>query len=200
MPGVYEAVVGAALPRLCQAIATAHGDDVGIAGAALEQVSALLQGAPDGHLGDGLVGTLAPCLFREIEDRNAIQWAITCLAFIVRKEFKQLQDWRDPATGRSGLECTLQLIAKQLETDDEAGSLYIGNLIINLMSHAGDALLPVLPQLLQAMTTRMTTARTSTFMQVSCIVPYANRPANKYGKRAFLPPSSSSSTTVIATL
>ena len=75
-------------------------------------------------------------------------------------------NWKDPATGQSGLDCTLALIARQLQTDDEPGSLYIGNLIINLMSHAGDALLPVLPELLQAMVTRMTSAKTSTFLQV----------------------------------
>ena len=72
-PGVYEAVVGVALPHLCQAFATAQGKDLGIAGAALEQVSALLQGAPDGRLGEGLVNALAPCLFGTLEDRNAIQ-------------------------------------------------------------------------------------------------------------------------------
>ncbi|KAJ3527044.1 hypothetical protein NM688_g8180 [Phlebia brevispora] len=171
MPGVYEAVVGAALPHLCHAIASAQGEDIGIAGAALEQVSALLEGAPTGHLGEGFVNTLAPCLFGQMEDRNAIQWAITSLALIVRKDFQQLLQWKDPATGQSGLDCTLTLVAKQLQTDDEPGSLYIGNLIINLMTHAGDALLPVLPQLLQAMTTRMLTAKTSTFMQ-SLIAPF----------------------------
>ena len=89
----------------------------------------------------------------------------------MRKGVQQLLQWTNPTTGQTGLECTLQLIAKQLQTDDEPGSLYIGNLIINLMNHAGDAVLPVLPELLQAMATRMTTAKTSTFMQ-SLIAPF----------------------------
>ena len=73
IPGVYEAVVKVALPHLCHAIMTAEGDDLGMAGAGLEQVSALLQGAPNGSLGPGFVDALAPCLFRTMEDRNAIQ-------------------------------------------------------------------------------------------------------------------------------
>ena len=70
---MYEAVVGAALPQLCEAITTAQGEDSGIAGAALEQVAALLQGAPEGNLGEGFLNTLGPHLFAPMEDRNAIQ-------------------------------------------------------------------------------------------------------------------------------
>ena len=42
----------------------------------------------------------------------------------------------------------------------------IGDLIIHLLRRAGEAVLPVLPQLLEAMVGRMRTAKTATFLQV----------------------------------
>lgn len=60
----------------------------------------------------------------------------------------------------------LAVIAQQLQSEDESGGLVIGDLIIHLLRRAGDAIVPVLPQLLQAMVGRMTTAKTATFVQV----------------------------------
>ncbi len=79
-------------------------------------------------------------------------------------------EWRDPSTGGSGLDCTLQLIATLLETKDESGSLFIGDLIIQIIRNAGDAILPILPELLQAMVRRMTSAKTATFVQVGALI------------------------------
>jgi hypothetical protein len=53
-----------------------------------------------------------------------------------------------------------------LESQDESGGLQIGDLIIHLLRQAGEAVLPVLSQLLQAMISRMKTAKTATFLQV----------------------------------
>jgi hypothetical protein len=74
--------------------------------------------------------------------------------------------WTD-ASGRNGLGYTLELVAKLLESQDESGGLVIGDLIIHLFRKAGVTILPVLPQLLQAMVVRMKTAKTATFLQVS---------------------------------
>lgn len=73
---IYETVMSRALPVLCEAINREEGDDRWIAAAALEQLSGLLQGAPEGNLGAGFIGTLAPALFsclRATKDRDAIQ-------------------------------------------------------------------------------------------------------------------------------
>lgn len=90
-----------------------------------------------------------------------------CLILIIRKDCGQLLSWREP-TGRSGLDCVLTVVAKLLESQDESGGLVIGDLIIHLLRRAGEAVLPVLPELLQAMVSRMTSAKTATFLQVSC--------------------------------
>ncbi len=87
------------------------------------------------------------------------------MTLIVRKEPQQLLAWSDES-GRSGLEYVLTLVARMLENADESGGLVIGDLIIHLIRKAGTAVLPVLPQLLQAMIRRMTTAKTATFLQV----------------------------------
>ena len=54
-----------------------------------------------------------------------------------------------------------------LENQHESGGLQIGDLFIHLFRRAGEAVLPVLPQLLQAMVSRMTSAKTATFLQVT---------------------------------
>jgi hypothetical protein len=53
-----------------------------------------------------------------------------------------------------------------LQSQEESGGLFVGDLIIHLMRKAGEAVLPVLPELLQAMLSRMKTAKTATFIQV----------------------------------
>lgn len=102
---------------------------------------------------------------------------------IVRKDSAQLTNWSD-ANGRAGLDYVLTLVAKILENADESGGLVIGDLIIHLLRKAGEAVLPVLPQLLQAMVGRMITAKTATFLQVitirlrctwACVYPGSNR-------------------------
>ncbi|KAJ7150409.1 armadillo-type protein [Mycena filopes] len=160
--GIYQTVVKQALPNLCQAMAAAPRDESWITSSAIDLVSSLVNGATDGALGDGFFAVLAPSLFKclgEAEDRDVLQ--VDC---------SQLLSWSD--SGRSGLDCVLALIAKSLENQDESGGLVIGDLIIHLLRRAGESVLPVLPQLLQAMIGRMTTAKTATFLQ-SLVIPFA---------------------------
>ena len=78
-PGVYAAVVRQALPPLSSALASSGGEgqEKWLAGAALEQLCGVLQGAPaEGGVGDGFVAQLGPVLFgkiKEVADRDAIQ-------------------------------------------------------------------------------------------------------------------------------
>ncbi|PCH34394.1 ARM repeat-containing protein [Wolfiporia cocos MD-104 SS10] len=174
-PGVYEHVVKESLPMLCAAIKRSTAEEPWIAGAAIDLMSSLMRGAPQAGLGSGFVALCAPDLFQTmqtVEDREVIQNGTTCLTLIIRKDYPQLQSWVDPATGRSGLDCVLAVIAKQLKAQDEAGGLVIGDLVVHLLRYAGEAILPVLPELLQALISRMPTAKTATFIQ-SLIIPFA---------------------------
>ena len=95
------------------------------------------------------------------------QNGIACLTVIIRKDVNQLLSWSD-SNRRHGLDYVLTLVAKMLENQDDAesGGLVIGDLIIHLFRRAGDAVLPVLPQLLHAMVARMPSAKTAQFLQV----------------------------------
>jgi hypothetical protein len=180
-------VVKAALPPLSSAIANAKKEESWVTSTAIELVTSLVRGAPEPRLGDGFFSIVAPALFAALagaEDRDIIQVCdqftlflksiplklvqngIECLTLTIRKDCNQVTSWKD-AEGRNGLDYVLKLVAKLLENQDESGGLVIGDLIIHLFRRAGEAILPVLPQLLQAMVARMRTAKTATFLQVS---------------------------------
>ncbi|KAG5638025.1 hypothetical protein H0H81_002226 [Sphagnurus paluster] len=172
--GIYEAVVKQALPPLSSAIASSKPTESWVSGSAIELITSLVQGSPESGVGEGFFAMLAPNLFEalgETDDRDVLQNGIACLTIIVRKDCNQLLTWNDQS-GRSGLDYVLNIIAKTLDSQDESGGLVIGDLIIHLLRRAGESVLPVLPQLLQAMVGRMLTAKTATFLQ-SLVVPFA---------------------------
>ncbi|KAL0068448.1 hypothetical protein AAF712_004526 [Marasmius tenuissimus] len=171
--GIYEVVVKQALPPLCMAISNATQDQSYIASSAIDLVGSLVRAAPEGNLGDGFFALLAPSLFKclgDAEDRDVLQNGITCLTLIIRKDVSQLLNWRE--SGSSGLDYVLRLVAKILQAEDESAGLTIGELIIHLLRRAGESVLPVLPELLQAMVGRMQSAKTATFIQ-SLVIPFA---------------------------
>lgn len=88
------------------------------------------------------------------------------MTVIIRKDAQQVLSWTDPSTNQSGLASILSFVARLLQSQDESGGLFVGDLIIHLMRKAGEAVLPVLPELLQAMLLSMKTAKTATFIQV----------------------------------
>ncbi|CAA7265862.1 unnamed protein product [Cyclocybe aegerita] len=172
--GIYETVIKQALPPLSAAVTSAKKEESWIASSAIDLISSLVSGAKENNLGEGFFQLLAPGLFSCLggaEDRDVLQNGISCLTLIIRKDCNQIVSWND-GSGRSGLEYVLSLTGRMLESQDESGGLQIGDLIIHLLRRTGDAVLPVLPQLLQAMVSRMTTAKTATFLQ-SLVIPFA---------------------------
>ena len=100
------------------------------------------------------------------ESHHSHQNGVSCLTVVIRKDAQQVLAWTDPTTNQSGLASVLGFVARLLQSQEESGGLFIGDLIIHLMRKAGEAVLPVLPELLQAMLLRMKTATTATFIQV----------------------------------
>ncbi|EIW87234.1 ARM repeat-containing protein [Coniophora puteana RWD-64-598 SS2] len=174
-PGIYETVVQQALPSLCTSIASAKPEESWVAGSALDLISSLEHGAPENGLGEGFFALLAPNLFtclQNTEDRDVLQNGTVCLTLVIRKDCNQLLSWKDTSSGQSGLDHVFKLVAKLLQSEDESGGLVIGDMLIHLLRRAGESVLPVLPDLLQAMASRMATAKTATFLQ-SLIIPFA---------------------------
>ncbi|KAA1471630.1 ARM repeat-containing protein [Dentipellis sp. KUC8613] len=172
--GVYETAVKQTLPKLTAAIANSDPEQSWIASSAIELVTSLIEGAPDAGLGEGFFAAVAPNLFacmKVAEDRDVLQNGVSLLTLVVRKDVNQLLGWAG-ADGQTGLGSVLGVIARLLHNQDESGGLFVGDLIIHLLRRAGDAVLPVLPELLEAMLNRMATAKTATFLQ-SLIIPFA---------------------------
>ena len=189
-PGVYETVVRQALPPLCHALESTTSGQSWIQSSAIDLLCSLVSGPEEG-LGEGFVAVLAPRLFgclQTSDDRDVLQVllfvpfgsresstqicqqsGIRCLTAIIQKDCGQLSAWTD-SSGRSGLGNVLMIVVKLLQNQDESGGLVIGDLIIQMLRRAGEAILPVLPELLQVMLGRMRTAVTATFTQVR--VPY----------------------------
>jgi len=174
-PGVYQAVVKAALPILCHAIGMPKPDESSwVPSSAIDLITNIQTAAPADGLGEGFFSTLAPSLFvclANAEDRDILQNGVVLLTWVVRKDVNQLLSWHD-AQGRSGIDNVLIVIAKLLSNEDESGGLVIGDLITHLLRRASSAVIAVLPALLQAMVRRMVTAKTATFVQ-SLVIPFA---------------------------
>ncbi|KAI9459661.1 ARM repeat-containing protein [Lactarius psammicola] len=174
VPGVYETCVKQALPRLTASIGTANANESWVASSALELIGSVARGAPETGLGEGFFAAIAPCVFdclKIAEDRDVLQNGVLLLTLVVRKDVGQLLSWTH-TDGQSGLLHVFTVIARLLQNQDESGGLVIGDLIIHLFRRAGESVLPVLPDLLQAMLVRMRTAQTATFLQ-SLVVPFA---------------------------
>lgn len=85
----------------------------------------------------------------------------------MRKDPAQLLSWSD-SIGQTGLTRVLILIARLLNpAESESGGLVIGDLIIHILRNTGDAVLPVLPDLMRALANRMASAKTVGLLQVS---------------------------------
>lgn len=177
------------IPSLVSALgaAAANPTETWIASSALELISSVLLGVGKGGLGAGFVAGVAPALFdclnatqdREIivvsdislQNRYAylnsgVQIGTQCLTLMVRKGCDQLLAWKD-RSGRDGLHTVLSFIARLLSpTENESSGLLVGDLIVHLLRNSGPSILPLLPEMLQAMIIRLTTAKTGTFIQV----------------------------------
>ncbi|KZT44292.1 ARM repeat-containing protein [Sistotremastrum suecicum HHB10207 ss-3] len=162
--GVYEAVLNATLPPLCQALLATTADESWVAGSALDLLASLMSSTSRPGLLPGLFEVIATPLFHALdntEDRDVIQ-----------RDFAQVLAWHQ-ADGRTGLQRILGVIARLLEpSKDESGGLVVGDLIVQLIRQGGGSIKPLLPELIQAMVLRMPTAKTATFSQ-SLIVPIA---------------------------
>ncbi|KAF8522163.1 ARM repeat-containing protein [Hysterangium stoloniferum] len=173
-PNVYQAVVSQTLPTLCNALAQSTSNECWIASSAINLIAGLARGASRGGLGDGFFATVAPSLFgclQATQDQETLENAVVLLTLVVRKDPHQILSWSDEQ-GQSGLANVFSLIGQLLtKSDAESGGLVMGDLIIHLLRNAGDAVLPILPDLMRALTNRMASAKTTSLLQ-SLITPF----------------------------
>lgn len=74
-PGVYQILASQSLPNIVQAIGHVQTNESWLAGSGIELITSVMQGAPDGGLGEGFFAAFAPALFQCIsttEDREIL--------------------------------------------------------------------------------------------------------------------------------
>ncbi|KAF9279348.1 hypothetical protein BGZ88_012798 [Linnemannia elongata] len=142
--------------------------DKGMVSSAIDMLKSLVQGA-ETPLPAGYVAQFFPNLMSVLlttDDRDILQSGQECLTFVIQKGVEQVAEWRDVASGKTGLELTIQFIAKLLDpSQTESAALFVGDLISKLIKKGGDLVSPILPQLLDAVTRRLAEAKLPTFIQ-----------------------------------
>jgi hypothetical protein len=83
---------------------------------------------------------------------------------MVNKDISGILKWTDG--NGNGLDCIVKFIAKLLDpTLPESSSIFVGDLIVQLVRKANNHMMPVLPQLLTAIVHRLSGAKIPSFIQ-----------------------------------
>ena len=121
-------------------------------------------------LPQGFVATLLPKLYRLLFldlEFSVHQSATITLKYMLIHDSAQLFAWRDPETGKEGLELVLLVIDRLLGPNvDDSSAAEVGGLAVELVEKAGaEKLGPYLMQLLQVVAIRLSTAERANFIQ-----------------------------------
>ena len=121
-------------------------------------------------LPQGFVAALLPKLYRLLFlplEFSVHQSATVTIKYILMHDPAQLFTWRDPETGKEGLEIVLLIIDRLLGPDvDDSSAAEGGGLAVELVEKAGaERLGPYLMQLLRVVAIRLSTAERANFIQ-----------------------------------
>ncbi|OAQ90061.1 importin beta-5 subunit [Purpureocillium lilacinum] len=148
-------------------------DDNPLVTIATELLAVLAEHGPE-PLPDGFVAATFPKLNRvlmETTEGEVLRPGAETVKYALMHDHQQVFNWQD-ANGVSGLETCLRIIDRLLkhEIEDNAAS-EVGGLAAELVEKAGQERLgPYLPQLLQAVATRLYTAQAAAFIQSLILV------------------------------
>ncbi|KAF9083483.1 hypothetical protein BGX23_011399 [Mortierella sp. AD031] len=164
---IHPALNARSLPTLVNMI-TNENPDKPMVSSAIDLLKSLIQGA-ETPLPAGYVAQFFPNLMSVLlttDDRDILQSGQECLTYVVQKGVHQVAEWHDAASGKSGLDLTIQFIAKLLDpSQTESAALFVGDLITKLIKKGNDLISSILPDLLNAVTRRLAEAKLPTFIQ-----------------------------------
>ncbi|KAI5463506.1 putative importin beta-5 subunit [Mariannaea sp. PMI_226] len=173
-PASYTALCGKILPTLTGAFDVANlTEDNPLVTVATELFVVLVEHGSE-PLPPGFVAATFPKLTRLLMESNegdVLRPGSETIKFILQHDHQQVLGWQD-GNGRSGLEVCLHIIDRLLGTSIEDNSASeVGGLAAELVEKAGQERLgPFLPQLLQAVATRLATAEAAAFIQSLILV------------------------------
>ncbi|KAF9571457.1 hypothetical protein EC968_000488 [Mortierella alpina] len=163
---MHPALNARALPVLVNMMSTENPDKARVS-SAIDMLKSLVQGATS-PLPASYVAQFFPSLMSVLlmtDDRDVLQSGQECLTIVIQKDVRQLAEWRDASSGKTGLELVIQFIAKLLDpSQTESAALFVGDLISKLIKKGGDLVSPILPDLLNAVTLRLAEAKLPTFI------------------------------------
>lgn len=169
-PESYARLCSKALPVLTGALDV--GDmtsQIALSDIAVSLLSTLAEYGSE-PLPQGFVSTILPKLYRLLFlplEFSVHQSATITIKYILVHDPGQLFAWRDPETGKEGLEIVLLIIDRLLGPDvDDSSAAEVGGLAVELVEKAGaERLGPYLMQLLQVVAIRLSTAERANFIQ-----------------------------------
>ncbi|OJJ51172.1 hypothetical protein ASPZODRAFT_127196 [Penicilliopsis zonata CBS 506.65] len=125
---------------------------------------------PSGFV-DGVMPKLTRLLL-DSHDAELIRPATEAVRHLLSHDFNQFIGWQDPETGKGALEVVLIIIDRLLgPTVEDNAAVEVGQLAAELVEKAGSERLgPFLPQLLQAVAQRLSTAQQAQFIQSLILV------------------------------
>lgn len=99
------------------------------------------------------------------QESEILQNSQECLKLYVQKGYTQLMAWKNNE-GQTGIDLILRFVSTLLDpSQSESSALFVGNLIIKLIQKGGDSLVPILPEILRAITIRLESATSPSFIQ-----------------------------------
>ncbi|KAJ3195105.1 Importin 9 [Irineochytrium annulatum] len=122
------------------------------------------------------VSEIFPALMKAMlstNNRTIIQDSEQCLRRFIEKDLGSIAQWRS-VDGKTGMDIILHVIAHLLNPyDADMGTISIGSVITAFIKHAGQALLPVLPDLLAAVVRRLNIPKTIPSVVESLVLVFA---------------------------
>ncbi|KAJ1912692.1 hypothetical protein H4219_005505 [Mycoemilia scoparia] len=182
-PKCNEAFHQRALPAIGEAIVGGE-ENAGACESAIDLLASLIGGLPS-PLPQGYVQTVFPPLIKVLlgaEDHAILQNGEICLKKLIIKDVNQIAEWRDEQNV-TGLDYILRFITMLLQPHgSESVALFVGDLVCKLVQRGSQYITGnVMITLIDIMTARLETARTSSF--ISSLLPFyahliANHPAD----------------------
>jgi importin-9 len=177
-PGCISGMQERLLPSLVQSLGMTEANDLERLAQrhalTLDMVATLVRYVPSPLPPDyvqHVLPVLLELLSRPDADASVAQNGQQVLCLLVERDAPGILAWHHPVKGGTGLEHILQWLAHLLqEQESESHALFVGPLITQLIRGAGDAMVPVLPQLLGAVSQRLARASNPAFVQSLVLV------------------------------
>ncbi|KAI8066912.1 armadillo-type protein [Gongronella butleri] len=159
------------LPFIAQTLARTDAE-ASVQGNAIDLLTAILTFGPSPlpvELSQQMYPALMDLVWRN-PDPEILQSSQECIKQFLAKDTDHIVQWRDQS-GKSGLDYAIHFVAKLLAPSaSDSDALFVGDLIVTMIQKVGNAIAPVLPELLNAVLVRLESTTSQPFIQSLVLV------------------------------